>query len=118
MFYKIADSTCKLCKEESENIIHILVRCPILQDKRANKVRILQAIYEEIQLQWPVEEDEICSAILNGDCYIRSSVYSNPGAPNSILICLPEDASLNANKQYNLLCWNLHIERDYQLQNF
>ena len=117
-FYKKEDSICKLCKQESEDIGHILVRCPILQDRRANKVRILQAIYEENQLPSPVEEAEICSAILNGDCYIRSSVSPNPGAPNNRLIRLPEHASLNANKQCNLLCWNLHIDRDYRLQNF
>ena len=94
MFYKIEDLICKLCKEESEEIRHILVRCPILQDKRANKVHILQAIYEENQLPSPVEEDEICFAIVNGDCYIRSSAYSNPAAPNSI-----------------------HIERDNRIHN-
>jgi hypothetical protein len=81
------DQTCKLCKEEAEDMPHFLIRCKALKKTRKPFLRKLrQSNYE------CMNDEELCKLILNG----------------------PPDECPKFNQECSKLCHKLHLQR-YEL---
>ena len=108
---------CQLCLEEDEDTIHLLIRCHRLQHCRSNKVEILKQLYAEEKLPPPNTDQEICSAILNGDCFISSTQLSPLQMLADIVRISNPDLIYRSNMVASLLCISLVKERDFILNN-
>ena len=105
-------SVCQLCKKDPEDVLHMIVLCPNLEIARKEGIERIQVTYKEEGLTEPTTIGEICSAVLNGDCYI-SSIPRETG-----VISLKEASNIKKiNGICNILCKRLAKERDWMLNN-
>ena len=111
---------CPLCQEENEDILHLLTRCRAMQHLRNSKVTTLQDMYRDDGKPPPSSDREVCSAILNGSCYLKDAYPINHNnrvinkrnlAINAIYI---EDSNIiyRANSLCNSICYMISIRRD------
>lgn len=113
-FRREEDKMCKLCRREEEDILHMLVRCPVLHKHRQLKMKTLSDLYQEAGISPPTTDMEICSAVLNGDCYIGSDTGDSCIGSHAARVKTIQCPKLitRANLICNLLCKKLARERD------
>jgi hypothetical protein len=100
------DPSCPLCHIEEEDTIHFLTRCHPLDHVRRTKIQDLILLYQSEQLQPPTLDVEICSAILNGACYVSKQ------NPQSCTIAIKTSAATKAHIIVALLCHQLVTTRN------
>ena len=109
------DMKCKVCNAEKEDILHLVVKCGPLQNNREQKIQQIRNIYVENGLPPPETEPEICSAILNGNSYIRS-INDHVQNKSMIVRIMNPDSVMKINLLCNLICGKIARERSYKLQ--
>ena len=118
-YCKNESDTCKLCRGNREDILHLLITCPTLERHRSGKINHISEIYTKESLPPPVTDTEICSALLNGDAYIRTVRQGNMKDIEGLLtIRLERKDNINsANLQSNLYCAKMAKERELLINN-
>ena len=87
-------------------IFHLIIRCPELQSHRSSRLINLQKFYTDEGKEPPCSEEEIYSAVINGDCY----------ATTTSILTTTITLEKNQDEAQNLcsaLCLKLYKERDY-----
>ncbi len=72
-FKTARDALCPICRDEEEDIVHMLLKCKSTRQIANPKIDILTRIYLEQGCRPPTTEIEITSAILNGWAYKRGN---------------------------------------------
>ena len=106
----VTDPTCRLCQEEKEDIWHMLAVCRCLEDAREPHISRIKKIYQECNQPPPNTTQETCSALLNGDSYVRGQ----PSAGVTV-VQIPENQErqrLRINKICSQICSNLAKRRE------
>ncbi len=94
---------CPLCGAASEDLVHFLIKCPLLEEARNSKLADLEALYTVEDRERPSSDREWCMAILNGGTY-RKEDHT-----------LVEVNSTTFSQVCNLICKSLHIEHDVKV---
>ena len=83
-----------------------------MNSQRDHKIENVQQIYREQDIHPPCTDEEVCSAILNGDCFIRAT-HSYTKVERI------QDPNLknHANILANHLCMSLAKKRNYLLND-
>jgi hypothetical protein len=110
------DSSCKLCHAEEEDLLHMLVMCPALEEHASSKRDAIKSAYEREKLKPPQTHTELCSAILNGDCYIRTARRGDGRGASFVKLEDPSNKT-STNLLCNLLCAKLAKERESLLDD-
>ena len=93
---------CPVCDHEKEDIIHILSSCPKLYSKQTLKYKEeLKAFFIEENLPPPNSDEELGSAILNGDSFIKETS-----------IIQLKKRQKEAHTVASLICYDIHVQRD------
>ena len=93
---------CPVCDHEKEDIIHILSSCPKLYSKQILKYKEeLKAFFIEENLPPPNSDEELGSAILNGDSFIKETS-----------IIQLKKRQKEAHTVASLICYDIHVQRD------
>ena len=117
--------TCCLCGLETEDIEHMVARCPSLAEVRSEKIKELCSMYIEEGLQPPTSTTELTSAILNGAAYRRDD-KKQPNNIHEIGSTQLGDTEVNvhiklrenvarANIATSKLCLQLQTQRDHAM---
>ena len=80
------DPKCELCHNESEDMVHFITTCPILQIARDSETKQLRCIIEQLGCQVPNNRADLTRTILNGfsqpDGSHIAAVESQSGSTN------------------------------------
>jgi hypothetical protein len=111
------DPICLLCREEEEDMIHFIVRCPALKAIRSTKLKTeMLPVAEKLMITVPEEATEQCRFILNGGYpYHRQRDVSDTGRLSSHVDFSTLQKKLQ--KICSMLCYRLHMKRFELLSN-
>ena len=121
---------CLLCEAEEETLPHLISSCTKLEDKRRSLIAGIRQLYSSEGLPVPTSPREITSAVLNGgsyevdnmgtdntDLYYDTHTCNVTNATDVMIIYLNNVNSVTANKLSNMLCYRVHIARDFLLSD-
>ena len=97
---------CPLCHGEAETQLHFIISCPELQAHRSSRLANLQEFYLDEEKEPPRSDEEVYSAVINGDCYATTT------STLTTTITLEKNHD-EAQNLCSALCLKLYKERDY-----